>query len=320
MHSVIKAENLTKVFKPNLWKMLKTKNTITAIDGISFSIAKGECFGLVGESGCGKTTLGRVLLNLIDATSGDVYFNEKNVDSLSRAELKLLRSKTHLVYQDANSSLDPRYSVYRILEEPLRLQGFPKSERKKKILGSFNRVGIGSELFNRSPHELSGGQKQRLGVMRALLQDPEFIVADEPAASLDLSVQAQILNALQMNKKEHGTALLYISHNLRMMRFVSERMAVMYRGRFLETGATKSLFQNPLHPYTQSLFASLLCTNPYLRKKRNCVIVKESQSQFPSNQGCVFYPRCSLRESYCKYEAPGLREITCDHQIACHMV
>ncbi|MFH0995421.1 MAG: ABC transporter ATP-binding protein [Pseudomonadota bacterium] len=288
------------------------------MNGVTFSIAKGECFGLVGESGCGKSTVGRMLLKLVDSTSGRVFFNGTNINSLSGCEMKRLRSKMHIIYQDASSSLDPRYSAYRTLEEPLRIKGLPKPERREKILESADKVGIGQELFQRYPHELSGGQRQRLGIARALLQDPEFIVADEPAASLDLSVQAQILNLLETDKKERGTALLYISHNLRMMRFVSQRMAVMYLGRFLEAGSTERIFQKPLHPYTQMLFASLLCIDPNKRKINGKI--GESQALPPSNTGCAFYTRCSLRKPLCNHEEPRLKETDRDHQVACHNV
>jgi len=316
MPCVIKAQNLGKVFRPGHFTLFKPKESITAVDRVSFSIAKGECFGLVGESGCGKSTVGRMLLNLVDATSGSVYFKGIKLQGLPDDQMHRLRSKMHIIYQDANNSLDPRYSVYRTLEEPLQLKGISGPDRQVKISEFANKVGIGKELFQRYPHELSGGQRQRVGIMRALLQDPEFIVADEPAASLDLSVQAQILNLLETDKKERGTALLYISHNLSMMRFVSQRMAIMYLGGFLEFGSTKSIFENPLHPYTQMLFASLLDRVPQERKER------KRTASLPNppldNGGCAFYNRCTLGKPFCKHETPWLREIEPGHEVACH--
>ena len=320
MRDLIKAEALTKVFRPEGFRRLSRAKTVTAVDRVSFSIAVGECFGLVGESGCGKSTMGRLLLKLTEPTSGKVFFNGANLGNLSPHEIKKLRPRMQMVYQDADNSLDPRYSVYGILEEPLRLKGLRKSERQKRIRRIMSRVNIGAELMLRHSHELSGGQRQRVGIARALLQEPDFIVADEPAASLDMSVQAQMLQLLDTTKRTRGTALLYISHNLRMVRFMSKRMAVMYLGGFLETGITESIFHNPLHPYTRMLFASLLCSDPRERRKNQSNVAGESPDPAFIPPGCAFHPRCSLRAPLCEREKPPLRDVGGGRKVACHTV
>jgi len=316
---MIKAEKLTKVFRPEGFRLFNRTKPVTVVDKVSFSIAAGECFGLIGESGCGKSTMGRILLKLTEPTSGNVFFNGANLEDLSLHEIKTLRPRMQMVYQDADNSLDPRHSVYRILEEPLRLKGLQKSERHNRIRRIISRVNIGTELLLRHSHELSGGQRQRVGIARVLLQNPDFIVADEPAASLDLSVQAQMLQLLDTTKKTRGTALLYISHNLRMVRFMSQRMAVMYLGRFIETGITESIFQNPLHPYTRMLFDSLLCMDPRKRRTGKPNVTGESPDPGFVPPGCAFHPRCPLRVPLCERKKPLLRQIN-GRQVACHRV
>lgn len=318
---MIRAERLVKVFKSEGFRLFNRAGPVSAVDEVSFSISRGECFGLVGESGCGKSTIGRILLKLTEPTSGNVFFNGMNLKDMSLNEIKKLRPRMQMVYQDADNSLDPRYSVYRILEEPLKLKGAHKFERQNKIHQVMSRVNIGTELLLRQPHELSGGQRQRVGIARALLQEPDFIVADEPAASLDLSVQVQMLQLLDTTKKNSGTALLYISHNLRMVRFMSQRMAVMYLGRFMETGVTEIIFQNPLHPYTRMLFDSMLCMNPQERRTKNPNVTVTGEPPNPGfvPPGCAFHLRCPLRVSLCEMEKPPLRTI-CGRQVACHRV
>ncbi len=319
MQDTITAERLTKVFRPEGSGLFNRTIPVKAVDDVSFDISPGECFGLVGESGCGKSTVGRILLKLAEPTSGTVFFNGMNLKHLSLRDIKALGPQMQMVYQDADNSLDPRYSVYRILEEPLKLKKIAQTERQQKILRIMYRVNIGTELLRRHPHELSGGQRQRIGIARALLQEPRFIVADEPAASLDLSVQAQILKLLDTTKRNRGTALLYISHNLRMVRFMSQRMAVMYLGRFMETGITESIFQNPLHPYTKMLFASLLCLDPRKKRTRKLGITGEPPDPGFTPTGCAFHPRCPLRVPLCEREKPQLKEVA-GRKVACHRI
>ena len=320
MQDMIRTVRLTKVFSPERFRLVGRTGPVTVVKDVSFFISKGECFGLVGESGCGKSTMGRILLKLTEPTSGNVFFNGMRLKDLSLNEKKKLRPKMQMVYQDADNSLDPRYSVYRILEEPLKLKKVNRSERQARIQKIMSRVNIGAELLLRHPHELSGGQRQRVGIARALLQDPDFIVADEPAASLDLSVQARMLQLLDATRRANGTALLFISHNLRMVRFMSQRMAVMYLGRFMETGITESIFQNPLHPYTRMLFASLLHMDPGARTTQTLEVIGEPPDPGFAPSGCGFHPRCPIRVPLCERETPLLREVVTGREVACHRV
>lgn len=311
---------MTKLYYPSENFSLKRKKPITAVEGISFSISKGESFGLVGESGCGKSTVGKMILRLLEPTSGKVIYNGENIFELSGEKLKELRPKLQPIFQDADSSLDPRYTVSKLLEEPFKIQKVNKHEIDERIEELLNYVNLGTELLGRHPHELSGGQRQRIGMARALALKPDFIVADEPAASLDISVQAQVLDLLNTAREKNGTGLLYISHNLRIIRIMTQRMAVMYLGKFMETGDTESIFENPLHPYTKMLIASLLTLDPEKRRTKKDLITGEPPDSTDIPSGCRFHPRCPYRKSICENEVPLLRDVSDSRSVACHFV
>lgn len=290
---------------------------VKAVDGVSLNIDRGECFGLVGESGCGKSTLGRAILRLTDATAGEVYFQGINLLALGPRELKRFRKKMQFIFQDPDSSLDPRFSVYKLLAEPLRVQGESKARIEARVSELMEMVNLGRELLCRHPHELSGGQRQRIGIARAMALNPEFLVADEPAASLDLSVQAQILSLMKTLQKDYDLGILFISHQLKIIRIMTQRMAVMYLGKFVEVGRTKEIFSMPLHPYTKALLAAE--PDPKREPKKRKILLKgeiPDPSFLPT--GCRFHPRCPYFEPQCAEEEPVLLDAGGGHWVACH--
>lgn len=290
---------------------------IKAVDGVSFNIDRGECFGLVGESGCGKSTLGRAILRLTDVTAGEVYFQGIDLLALSTRELKYLRRKMQFIFQDPDSSLDPRFAVYKLLAEPLRVQGEGKAKIEARVYELMEMVNLGKELLCRYPHELSGGQRQRIGIARAMALNPEFLVADEPAASLDLSVQAQILSLMKTLQKDYSLGILFISHQLKIIRIMTQRLAVMYLGRFVEVGRTKEIFSRPLHPYTKALLAAEPDPKREL-KKRKSLLKGEIPDPAFLPAGCRFYPRCPYFEPQCAEVEPVLVDAGGGHRVACH--
>lgn len=319
MQELIRADDLTKIYYTTGQIALCRRKTMTAVDNISFSISSGESFGLVGESGCGKSTVGKLLLNMIKPTAGKVYYRGNDLQQVSKANLKSFRSKLQPIFQDADSSLDPRYTVYDIMAEPFKIQKVNHEKMKSEILELLNVVNIGDELLRRYPHELSGGQRQRIGIARAIAMNPEVIVADEPAASLDLSVQAQVLDLLNSLREKHELGLLYISHNLHMVRLMTNRMAVMYLGSFVESGDTKEIFERPLHPYTKMLLSSMLVFDPLKRRKNRSIIGElPDPSHMPS--GCRFHPRCTYCKQICTLETPMLKKVGDSREVACHFI
>ncbi|EGW37988.1 ABC transporter ATP-binding protein [Desulfosporosinus sp. OT] len=326
MSNLMRAERLTKYYYPKNDLRFWARQPVKAVDDLSFSIAEGESFGLVGESGCGKSTVGRLLLRLSERTEGNVYYKDTDLYSLSNKRMKNLRVKLQPIFQDADNSLDPRYTVARLLAEPFKrypgTQGGQRGQRDNdpRISQLLELVNLGSELLERHPHELSGGQRQRVGLARALALEPEFIVADEPAASLDLSVQAQVLDLLKTRQEQKGIGLLYISHNLRIVRVMTQRMAVMYLGKFLEVGDTESIFRNPLHPYTKLLISSLPILDPSKRKSKLDLAVSEPPNPFALPQGCRFHPRCPDCQPICEVETPKLLPIGEGRSLACHLI
>lgn len=311
---------MTKLYYPSEHFKISGKKPITAVDNITFSISRGESFGLVGESGCGKSTVGRLLLRLVEPTSGTVYYNGTDLCELSKQKMKQLRPKLQPIFQDADSSLDPRFTVAKLLAEPLKIQKINSKDIKDRIYELLSYVNLGEELMERHPHELSGGQRQRIGMARALALKPDFIVADEPAASLDLSVQAQVLHLLDNAREKEGTGLLYISHNLRIIRIMTQRMAVMYLGKFMETGDTESIFKRPIHPYSKMLISSLLTLNPEKRRTKKNIIIGEPPDPSDMPKGCRFHPRCPLHKPICEHEVPKLKSVDGSRSVACHFV
>jgi len=297
---------------------LAPRAVFKAVDGVSFALEQGELFGIVGESGCGKSTLARLLMLLEPATAGRVVFRGEDLLALSPAALKRRRRGFQMVFQDPYGSLDPRLPVGRIVAEPLRLE--PEASgvgvRRERVAESLTAVGLAVADAAKYPHEFSGGQRQRIAIARALITRPALIVADEPVSALDVSVQAQVLNLLLDLRESHGLTYVLISHNLAVVEQVCDRLAVMYLGRFVESGPTAALFAEPAHPYTRLLLEAVPSTDPARRRGRRTV---PDPAPAPPG-GCPFQPRCPLAVERCKLEAPALREIAPGRQAACHLV
>ena len=291
---------------------------IRAVDGVDLTIREGETLALVGESGCGKSTTGRCILYLQDPTAGTVKFRGQTIDPTNPAEMRERRKQLQIVFQDPNSSLNPRMSVGQTLEEALAFHKIvPKSERANRVRELLETVGLNDQFRNRYANELSGGQRQRIGIARALAVDPEIIVADEAVSALDVSVQAQILQLLAKLREENGLAYLFISHQLGVVRSISDAVAVMYLGKIVEQAPTEQIFRNPLHPYTQALMAAAPIPNPRARRER-IILMGDPPSAVNPPSGCRFRTRCRYATERCAAEIPELREIEPSHLVACH--
>lgn len=316
---LMKAENLTKSFPVRKGIFQLKVGEVHALLGVSFDIKEKETFGIVGESGSGKSSLGRIILRLDKPDRGNVVFEGRDFLALKGGDLRKARKNIQVVFQDPSTSLDPRMKIGRSVEEPLLIHKIgTKKERKEKVLDLLNKVGLNVEFFDKYPHQLSGGQKQRVGIARAIALNPKLIVCDEAVSALDLSVQAQILNLLEDLQKEMGISYLFIAHSLDVVEHISHRVAVMYLGRFVETGATKEIFLRPMHPYTKALMESAPVADPTVVKEK-----KPIEGEIPSNvnlpTGCPFHPRCPMKQAVCEKEAPALREIEPGHFAACHL-
>ena len=306
--SAIVARNLSKKY-----------NGKPALDDVSFSINEGETLGLVGESGCGKSTTGRVALRLLDATAGEVIYEGKDIMKMSNKEMREMRKKMQIVFQDPYASLNPRMSVSEIIAEPLLVHKIYKdrADMAKKVRELMETVGLAERLEHTYPHELDGGRRQRIGIARALALNPKFIVQDEPVSALDVSIQAQILNLMADLQDEFGLTYLFISHDLSVVKHVSDNIAVMYLGKIVEMTDSKNMFKNPLHPYSQALLSAIPL--PKLGATRNRIIL-EGDVPSPVNppKGCRFYGRCMYRQDICKEQEPDLKEYEPGHTVACH--
>ncbi|MFM1653847.1 ABC transporter ATP-binding protein [Brevibacillus sp. B_LB10_24] len=298
----------------------KETRYVKAVDGVSFRIREGEVFGLVGESGCGKSTTGRSILRLTDPTDGEVLFQGKNLVTLPEKEMQRVRRDLQIIFQDPFASLNPKMTIGQILEEPMIVHGIKeKAERKKRLGELLEAVGLHPSHANRYAHEFSGGQRQRVGIARALVLRPKLIIADEPVSALDVSVQAQVINLMQSLQQQYKLTYLFIAHDLSVVRHICNRIGVMYLGRIVEQGDCEKLYENPKHPYTQALLSAVPVPDPNWQRER---IILHGDVPSPINPpvGCAFHPRCPYAMDICKTERPEFREVENGHQVACHLM
>jgi len=315
---LLQIRSLTKHFRlPGGW-LSGGSRYVYAVDGVDIEIINGEVFGLVGESGCGKTTLGRIVLRLIEPTSGQVIFDGQDLTTLNKGEMRAMRQQMQVVFQNPLSSLSPRFKVEQIVAEPLVTHRvIPQNQIRGRVLELLEQVGLGAQHLDRFPHEMSGGQCQRVAVARALAVNPRLLVLDEPTSALDVSVQAQIINLLDDLKKAHGLTYLFISHDLNVVQHISDRIAVMYLGKLVELGPSEAVFHQPLHPYTKALFGAI--PQPVVKNRHDLTIL-EGNVPSPVNlpSGCRFHTRCPLAEEICSKEQPELRAVLPGRQVSCH--
>lgn len=314
---ILEIRNVTKTFHTrSFWGKSKT---VHALNGISLSLAKGESLGIVGESGCGKSTLASLIIRLAEPTSGEILLYGRDISHVKEKELKDIRKKIQIVFQDPYSSLSPRMKIGDILMEPARVMGeFSEAHRKERAEMLLEMVGLRKNVMDRYPHEFSGGQRQRICIARALALNPEFVVCDEPVSALDVSIQAQIINLLKELQDKYNLTYLFISHDLSVVEHISDTVGVMYLGNLVEYGATPDIFSHPLHPYTKALFSAIPIPDPTIRRER---IVLQGSIPSPANppKGCKFHTRCPYATERCKTEVPQQREVEPGHYVVCHL-
>ncbi|MCM3117657.1 dipeptide ABC transporter ATP-binding protein [Neobacillus sp. MER 74] len=318
--TLLEVKNLRKHFPIKGGIIGKQVGSVKAVDGVSFHIKKGETLGLVGESGCGKSTTGRLLMRLLEPTDGEIYFEDQDITRLSRKEMKSLRKEMQMIFQDPFASLNPRHTVERILSEPLIVQGIGSAEeRKRKVREMLEVVGLSSYHAKRYPHQFSGGQRQRIGIARALMTRPKLIVADEPVSALDVSIQSQVLNLLQELQKEFDLTYLFIAHDLGVVRHISDRVGVMYLGHLVELTESECLYESPLHPYTKALLSAVPIADPKAVRNEKEILTGDIPSPSNPPKGCPFHTRCPKAMDVCQSQSPKLQEVEPSHYVACHL-
>jgi len=318
--ALLEVEGLKKYFVVKRGLFSRHAGQVRAVDDVSLNLGRGETLGLVGESGCGKTTLGRCILRLIEPTAGRVIFNGMNIGELQGPALRRMRATFQIIFQDPFSSLDPRMNVGQIIAEPLRnhlkLSG---AQMKERVAALMEKVGLHPEQMVRYPHEFSGGQRQRIGIARALALDPLAIICDEPVSALDVSIQAQVINLLARLQEELNLSYLFIAHDLSVVEHISDRVAVMYLGRIVELAGDEQLYRNPLHPYSQALLAAVPVPDPDIKKQR-MLLEGDMPSPLDPPSGCTFNPRCPVRRKICSQQIPVLQDVGGGHLVACHLI
>jgi oligopeptide transport system ATP-binding protein len=317
--ALLEVRNLKKYFSIEKGILSRTVGYVRAVDGVSFTLKRGETLGLVGESGCGKTTVGRSILRLIEPTAGQITFNGQNMLDLEREQLRKVRASLQIIFQDPFSSLNPRMNVGQIIAEPIRNHlKISKNEIGNRVAYLMERVGLHPEQMSRYPHEFSGGQRQRIGIARALALNPLAIICDEPVSALDVSIQAQVINLLAQLQEQMNLSYLFIAHDLSVVEHISDRVAVMYLGRIVELATDKELYQNPLHPYSQALLTAVPIPDPEISRKK---ILLQGDVPSPMNppSGCLFHTRCPECKEICSQQEPTLKDVGDGHWVACHL-
>ena len=316
---LLEVKNLKKYFPIRSGLLKRQTGTVKAVDGVDLTIYPGETFGLVGESGCGKSTTGRCILRLIDPTSGEIRFDGKDIGNLSKSEMRNVYRDMQLIFQDPFASLNPRYTVEQLLMEPMIIHNmYTPAERRKKVRELLEVVGLDEYYASRYPHEFSGGQRQRVGIARALVLNPKLVIADEPVSALDVSIQSQILNLLKQLQQDYNIAFLFIAHDLSVVKHVSHHVGVMYLGQIVEYGDKEQVYGETMHPYSKALLSAIPVANPDVKKKR---ILLEGDVPSPANppSGCPFNTRCASCTEICRRERPPLKDIGNGHKVACHL-
>lgn len=321
MEYLLKVENLKKYFPIRKGIFGRKVRYVKAVDNVSFSIKPGETLGLVGESGCGKTTTGRTIIKLYEPTGGKIYFDNKDITNLSRKEIMPIRKQMQMIFQDPYASLNPRMTVSDIIMESMIVHNmYTDKERKDRVKELLDIVGLNSEQANRYPHEFSGGQRQRVGIARALAVEPKFIICDEPISALDVSIQAQIMNTLEDLQSKYNLTYLFIAHDLSMVKHISNKIAVMYLGNMVEIAESNELYLHPQHPYTKALLSAIPIPDPDKAKERKRIMLEgEVPSPIKPPRGCKFHPRCKYRKKICAEDQPMLKDLGNNHMVACHL-